>query len=270
MRSLEDRISTSEEKLTNLFNRLTDTTEGEKAKVKLADLERERIRLVNEQTTKKGRLQSLETDIHRKAAERDKLINIDDNNKRYIRYLAYAEHLFENFSKRYAILEQRTRFKLEKKINEIFPEIYDGGMRIEVDDKYNIKVLVDDIELSDDEVEKNTAQSYSVIFAFISSIIAMAKEKSLEDESSTEEEKALFREAEGYPLVMDAPLSNFDKTRIEQICTIIPSIAKQVVFFIKDTDGEVAEEHMKEKIGKKYLIETVKGSKTHSIVKEEA
>ena len=270
LRSLEERISSSEEELTNLFNRLSDTSEGEKAKEKLADLERERQRLVNEQTTKRGRVESIDSDIHRKASDRDNLVNIDETNKRYIRYLAYAEYLYDSFSKRYAVLEQRTRFKLEKKINEIFPEIYDGGMRIEVDDKYNIKVLVDDNELSDDEVEKNTAQSYSVIFAFISSIIAMAKEKSLEDETSTEEEKALFREAEGYPLVMDAPLSNFDKTRIEQICTIIPSIAKQVVFFIKDTDGEVAEEHMKEKIGRKYLIETVKGSKTHSVLKEEA
>ncbi len=269
LRSLEDRISTSEEELTNLFNRLSDTSEGEKAKERLATLEQERTRLTNEQASKQGKLHSIESELHRKSVERDKLINIDETNKRYIRYLAYAEYLYDSFSKRYTVLEQRTRMKLEKKINEIFPEIYEGGMKIEVDDKYNIKVLVDDNELSDDEVEKNTAQSYSVIFAFISSIIAMAKEKSLEDEFSSDEEKALFREAEGYPLVMDAPLSNFDKTRIEQICTIIPSIAKQVVFFIKDTDGEVAEDHMREKIGKKYLIETVNGSKTNSMIKEE-
>ncbi len=82
-------------------------------------------------------------------------------------------------------------------------------------------------------------------------------------------EKELFSEAEGYPLVMDAPLSNFDKTRIEQICTSIPSIAKQVVFFIKDTDGEVAQEHMASKIGKNYIIKKVNNSKTNSEIKED-
>ena len=96
----------------------------------------------------------------------------------------------------------------------------------------------------------------------------MAKEKAVEDDNMSPEEKELFSEAEGYPLVMDAPLSNFDKTRIKQICTIIPSIAKQVVFFIKDTDGDIAEQHMLDKIGKKYVISLVDGSKTNSMIKE--
>jgi DNA sulfur modification protein DndD len=53
---------------------------------------------------------------------------------------------------------------------------------------------------------------------------------------------------------MDAPLSSFDKTRIKNICNTLPKIARQVIFFIKDTDGEVAEEHLGDKIGAKYLI----------------
>ena len=47
--------------------------------------------------------------------------------------------------------------------------------------------------------------------------------------------------SEPYPLVMDAPLSAFDKRRIEAICKAIPETAEQVIIFIKDTDGELAE-----------------------------
>ena len=61
-------------------------------------------------------------------------------------------------------------------------------------------------------------------------------------------------EIDGYPLIMDAPLSAFDKKRIQSICKTIPDIAQQVIIFIKDTDGEVAEEYMRTCIGKKYEL----------------
>ena len=268
LRTLEAEIESTETEATNVFNSLSDTSRGEQAKNKIASCKRELKRLEEEQVRKTASLENIEKEIHRKEVEREKLVNVNKENERYLRYLAYARHIYEGFVKKYNILEEKTRYRLEKKINEIFPQIYDGGMNIEVDSKYNIKVLVDDSDLVGDEIEKNTAQSYSVIFAFITSIIAMAKEKAAEDENMSPEEKELFSEAEGYPLVMDAPLSNFDKTRIKQICTIIPSIAKQVVFFIKDTDGEIAEQHMKDKIGKKYFIKLVDGSKTNSTVEE--
>lgn len=268
LRTLEAEIESTETEATNVFNSLSDTSRGEQAKNKIASCKRELKRLEEEQVRKTASLENIEKEIHRKEVEREKLVNVNKENERYLRYLAYARHIYEGFVKKYNILEEKTRYRLEKKINEIFPQIYDGGMNIEVDSKYNIKVLVDDSDLVGDEIEKNTAQSYSVIFAFITSIIAMAKEKAAEDENMSPEEKELFSEAEGYPLVMDAPLSNFDKTRIKQICTIIPSIAKQVVFFIKDTDGEIAEQHMKDKIGKKYVIKLVDGSKTNSTVEE--
>ena len=56
---------------------------------------------------------------------------------------------------------------------------------------------------------------------------------------------------EAYPLVMDAPLSAFDKARIQTVCETLPNIAEQVIIFIKDTDGEIAEKYLSDKIGVK-------------------
>ena len=53
---------------------------------------------------------------------------------------------------------------------------------------------------------------------------------------------------------MDAPLSVFDKKRIKHLSELLPNIADQIVFFIKDTDGEVAEEDLGAKIGAKYIF----------------
>lgn len=54
---------------------------------------------------------------------------------------------------------------------------------------------------------------------------------------------------------MYAPLSAFDKRRIKTVCEALPNTAEQVVIFIKDTDGNLAEEYMGEKIGCRHSFE---------------
>lgn len=129
-------------------------------------------------------------------------------------------------------------------INEIFKSIYDGGLSLTIDEHYNISVYVTDF---DGGVETSTAQSISVIFAFISAIIKMARENQIENGDEAY--------SEPYPLVMDAPLSAFDKRRIKAICSAIPETAEQVIIFIKDTDGELAEEHLGTKVMTRHYFE---------------
>ena len=69
-----------------------------------------------------------------------------------------------------------------------------------------------------------------------------------------------------YPLVMDAPLSDFDKTRIGTICNLLPAVAEQVIIIIKDTDGDLAEQHLKDRIGRRYTIEKMRDF--DSVIKE--
>ena len=74
-------------------------------------------------------------------------------------------------------------------------------------------------------------------------------------ENRNSENKML--DSEPYPLVMDAPLSAFDKTRIKTVCDALPKVAEQVIIFIKDTDGEIAEEHMGAKVGQRYAFNKI-------------
>ena len=76
-------------------------------------------------------------------------------------------------------------------------------------------------------VETSTAQSISVIFAFITGIIKMARD----NRNATNEDDKLLS-SEPYPLVMDAPLSAFDKRRIKTVCTALPEVAEQVVMIV--------------------------------------
>lgn len=192
---------------------------------------------------------SVITKKERANTERQALTLRDKNNRRIEKYKAYAQYMYNEIKKVYKENETNTRKKLENTINDIFKDIYQGGLSLTIDENYNISVLVDNYEQFSN-VETSTAQSISVIFAFISGIIKMARES-----NTSKDESAEMLASEPYPLVMDAPLSSFDKRRIKSVCTSLPGIAEQVIIFIKDTDGDLAKEYLGRKIGKQYKFD---------------
>lgn len=187
---------------------------------------------------------SITTNKERCETEINELVLKDDSNRRIARFKAYATYIYRYLFSVYKDQETETREKLQLAVNEIFKEIYNGGFSLAIDEKYNIQVMVDDFDGFAGDVETSTAQSISIIFAFIAGVIKLARENNSEDNPM------LMTEA--YPLVMDAPLSAFDKTRIKTVCEALPKVAEQVIIFIKDTDGEIAENNMGSKVGKRY------------------
>ena len=185
-----------------------------------------------------------ESEMERADTERRNLTLLDDNNKKIEIYKAYAERIYQELQEVYAKSEGEIRDKLQTTINDIFKQIYEGGLYLTIDEKYHISVYATDY---DDDVETSTAQSISVIFAFITGIIKMAR-----DNRNATDEDAQLLSSEPYPLVMDAPLSAFDKRRIKTVCEALPETAEQVIIFIKDTDGELAEDYMGDRIGSRH------------------
>lgn len=185
--------------------------------------------------------------MERADSRRGQLALLDEKNKKIEIYKDYAERIYRELVEFYNRSEAEVRCRLQETINDIFKQIYEGGLSLTIDDKYHISVYAEDYAGS---VETSTAQSISVIFAFIAGIIKMARENR---NAESEEEKLLS--SEPYPLVMDAPLSAFDKRRIKTVCTALPEVAEQVVIFIKDTDGDLAEEHMGERIGSRHRFD---------------
>ena len=185
-----------------------------------------------------------ESEMGRADTERRNLTLLDENNKKIEIYKAYAERIYKELQDVYATSEAEIRDRLQTTINDIFKQIYEGGLYLTIDEKYHISVYATDY---DGDVETSTAQSISVIFAFITGIIKMAR-----DNRNATDEDAQLLSSEPYPLVMDAPLSAFDKRRIKTVCEALPETAEQVIIFIKDTDGELAEDYMGNRIGSRH------------------
>ena len=190
---------------------------------------------------------------------RSKLLAVSEKNRKNITYYNYANCLYEMLSNTYMKKEKDTRRDLEVIINEIFDDIYDGDIKIAVDDEYRITSTLKDVLGGGGNLARNTAQNYAIIFAFIVGIIKLVK-------INKDKKDGLTSYDDGYPLVMDAPLSSFDETRIKQICQTIPEIAKQIIIFIKDTDGKIAEQHLSGKIGARYDLKPI--SKTQSTIEK--
>ena len=253
IREIQGRISEKQKELTFIDNNLLDLSEVSNLKKKQLDSDDKVKKFKDELRQKTERAGSIKTEKEGRETKRNQLILVDEKNKEIEVYRQYAYSVFEELKKAYNLQEDQTRQELEKNINEVFTDIYSDALSIRVDEKYNIKVSVKGNSFDSDELEHSTAQNYSIIFAFIAGIIKMAKEAGSVG-SAKEEELSAFVEAEGYPLVMDAPLSAFDKKRIKNICVTLPKIARQIIFFIKDTDGDVAEENLGNSIGSKYFI----------------
>lgn len=190
---------------------------------------------------------SAETSLRQSRTKRDSLVVNDETNRRVRRDRDYAERIYSAFSAEHSKIEGQTRRDLESAINSIFKEFFNGSLELSLDEKYNVRVRNQDDENASYDVETSEGQTVAVIFAFIAGVIRLAT-----DSERNENEMLL---SESYPLVMDAPLSKLDKKRIASVCSVMPKIAKQVVIMIKDTDGELAHQYLRDKVG--YFYEVV-------------
>ena len=248
--SIFSELKTLDEKLKNMDN-------VGQLQQKLISYEKNIIDLQKEKENKIGELAIHKNLLENAISKRKELTLKDEKNSKIETYKAYAEHLYNSLKIEYSKKEIESRNTLQNKINNIFKHIYNGGLSLSLDDNYFVDVRVTDVEGYDSSTETSTAQNISVIFAFISGVIEMAKE------SKDDQNKILV--SEPYPLVMDAPLSAFDTTRIKTVCDILPTVAQQVIIFIKDTDGLLAEKHMGNHIGAKYELEKNNELETHII-----
>lgn len=179
-------------------------------------------------------------------------------NREITECLKYVEYIYTFLSNFYSKHELIVREQLKETVNKFFTRMYDGELHLELDENYGVSVVVDNISTTDESWKTSSGQTLAIILAFILGILDIAKD-------SNDEDSGLLK-GDTYPLVMDAPLSDFDKTRIGTICNLLPAVAEQIIIIIKDTDGDLAEQHMRNYIGRRYTIERI--SDYESVVKE--
>ena len=253
---LDDQITDAEDVIANEINPQLNGKDVEEIVQEISATIAECERIIRKHNDERN---SLNQEIGAARAKReeantkrkDRALASESNRKIEV-YKAYAQYLYDSLFEKYSTSEAEVRTRLENNMNEIFSAINNGDFSVKINQKYQIDVIANNVN---DKVELSEGQSISVIFSFITSMIKMSRENRL---SPMDHDLS----SDIYPLVMDAPLSKFDKKHIKSVCETIPHLTEQVIIFIKDTDGDLAREYMSEKIGKSHRIRKVNETET--------
>lgn len=201
-------------------------------------------------------------------AEKERLLK-EQNSFRYLSekvsklsmYFDESEYLKNRISRFISKKEREKREALQEAINEIFKDFYDEEIVFKLDSNYGVQIKTSDSELSDDFT--SGGQDVAVALAFIGAIIKLNKEKDVDPENIIEEE-----DPEEYPLVMDAPTSNFGMKQMDSFSEIMPKITDQIIVFINDKDGPILRKKMASLIGWEWSVS--KEDSYHSVIEEVA
>lgn len=160
-------------------------------------------------------------------------------NRRLVRYITYATLVQDWLSETYQEKEDKVRTELQQRVNDNFAKMYHGERSILIDDKYRVRY-------ADITTEESDGLKAVKSFAFIASLVSMAKDRILDDKD--------MQLGQVYPLVMDAPFSNVDEIHIDNICKILPKTANQVIMAVMKKDWEYASINLEKFVGKSYMI----------------
>ncbi len=160
-------------------------------------------------------------------------------NRLLVRYITYATLVQDWLTETYQEKEGKVRTELQQRVNDNFAKMYHGERSISIDDKYRVRY-------ADVTTEESDGLKAVKSFAFIASLVSMAKDRILDDED--------MQLGQVYPLVMDAPFSNVDEIHIDNICKILPKTANQVIMAVMQKDWEYASINLGQFVGQSYSI----------------
>lgn len=171
-------------------------------------------------------------------------------NERIYRLIAYSQAVYEWLDRTYQEKESTVRAQLQQRVNDNFSRMYHGERSIIIDDKYRVRY-------SDIKTEESDGLKAVKSFAFIASLVSMAKDKILDDQE--------MKLGQVYPLVMDAPFSNVDEIHIDNICKILPHTANQVIMAVMKKDWDYAADDLDRFVGRSYVIAKDLDAEGHEI-----
>jgi DNA sulfur modification protein DndD len=169
-----------------------------------------------------------------------------DAGHKFRKYLIYTEELIKRLSNQLKEKEDKVRSQLEATMNEHLALAYNDGFKVAIDDKYRIKVHNVRSSIGD-TLDKSTGQWLTIIFAFIASVMKMAKEISMSEDPNDISE---------YPLVLDAPFSTIDAKFVEKISDVLRKTSRQLIIFMNIKDSEVFLKTSEKYVGRKYNLKS--------------
>ena len=217
--------------------------------------------------SEKGRnivkIEELNSKIKGLNIERDFWQKQDEKTKKIQCYRDEAQFLENRIIQYINQKEKSKKEQLTKYINEIFKDFYKENISFVLDDNYGVHIQTSDEEFLNDFT--SGGQDVAIALAFIGAIIKAsgAKEGKENDPlDDSEENKEL------YPLVLDAPTSNFGMKQMNSFAETMPKITDQIIVFINDKDGPILKNILHNKIGMTWNLYKKEGDSYYTTMEK--
>ncbi|MEI7884705.1 MAG: AAA family ATPase [Clostridia bacterium] len=219
---------------------ILDDTDANKIELDRKDANTKYMEAKQDYETCVASIGGCDTNIKNCESAIDKYAKSSTRNSRVAGFISYSQKVYEWLLETYNGKEKIVRDQLQIRVNKNFKKMYHGMRTISIDEKYRVRY-------SDVTTEESDGLKAVKSFAFIASLVSMAKDKILDDDD--------MKLGQAYPLVMDAPFSNVDEIHIDNICKILPQTANQIIMAVMQKDWEYASNNLNRYVGKSYKIE---------------
>ena len=188
---------------------------------------------------------------------------LDERTQKLQQYRHEADFLRRRVERYIETREKEKKVQLSTNINEIFKDFYQDQITFTLDSDYGVHIQTFNKELSDDFT--SGGQDVAVALAFIGAIIKVNGEKDAKDDEAMDDGE---EDKESYPLVMDAPTSNFGMKQMKNFSEIMPKIADQIIVFINDKDGPILKKLLDSEIGETWSLHKEEGDSYHTRIEK--
>lgn len=220
--------------------------------------------LSEERRNKENLISNLERDISDDNKLKEEYEKLDNKTQKIQKYRSEAERLRKRIETYITDKENDKRKILTTAINDIFNCFYNEKITFSLDANYGVQIRTSDKELSEDFT--SGGQDVAVALAFIGAIIKVKSEDNTKDDLMGDPDE----KKESYPLVMDAPTSNFGMKQMESFANTMPQITDQIIVFINDKDGPILQDLLKAQIGCEWTLVKKQGDSFNTRIEKGA
>jgi len=239
IRTIQRRIGELRDDLDKQSDVIFDDSEAKKIEAKRKDAHTHYLEAQNDYAQAVSVIGSCRSNIKNCQDVISNFAKTSKKNQKLYAYITYSTEILQWLTETYDSKESVVRAELQKRVNDNFARMYHGERSIRIDEKYRVTY-------SDVKTDESDGLKAVKSFAFIASLVSMAKDKILDDSN--------MKLGQEYPLVMDAPFSNVDEIHINNICKILPKTASQVVMAVMEKDWSYAATNLTKYVGASYGI----------------
>jgi DNA sulfur modification protein DndD len=166
------------------------------------------------------------------------------------RRLTVTRDALNTLEKVYAIRTEQTRSDLDTKIKEVYGKISFKPYVPEVGPTFQLDLVHAD---TNEPVAKSTGENQILSLSFVGALASIARARYEETKGAlstqTEVRGGIF------PIVMDAAFGSLDLNYRREVALGLPDLAEQVVVIVSKSGGDGAYEHLKDRVGRSFVIQ---------------